>query len=126
LPSRVTNEVTVGQETHKLVLIARKQHSRTYQLVTSWIGSLARKEPWDHSIRSEHEFEECLNFWCSKALLHDPKTMGPMFERGSQGSPVVQKRGGGVFTPPSSEFTTRLYEKERRLIPVLPHQLLPY
>ncbi len=80
LPSRVTNEVAVGQETHKLVLVARKQHSRTYQLVTSWIGSLARKEPWDHSIRSEHEFEECLGFWCSKALLYDPETMGPMFE----------------------------------------------
>lgn len=80
LPSRVTNEVTVGQETHKLVLVARKQHPRSYQLVTSWIGSLARKEPWDHSIRSEHEFEECLRFWCSNALLHAPDTMGPVFE----------------------------------------------
>jgi hypothetical protein len=80
LPSRVTSEVAAGQETDKLVLVARKQHPRTYQLVTSWIGSLARKEPWDYSIRSAHEFEECLRFWCSNALLHDSETMGPMFE----------------------------------------------
>ena len=80
LPSRVTNEVTVGQETHKLVLVARKQQSGTFQLVTSWIGPLARKEPWDPSIRREHEFRECLRFWCANALLHDPETMGSVFE----------------------------------------------
>lgn len=79
-PSRVILEQ--GPETTKVVVLAfaSREDTRTYVLVTSFVGQLAPKEPWDRNIRSEKERQESLDFWCSHALTHDPEVMGPVFE----------------------------------------------
>ncbi len=78
-PSRVITGVS-GVSTQKAVVIAKKIHGNRYSLVTSWIGSLAKKEPWDPAIRSPQQARECLDFWCNHALIHDPEMMGQVFE----------------------------------------------
>lgn len=79
-PSRVLPSWYVGEDTTKIVVLARPSNSGEYILVSSWIGLLARKEPWDTMIASQGEFQECLKFWRSNALIHDPCVMGPIFE----------------------------------------------
>lgn len=79
-PSRVVPGIE-GKETTKVVILAfPSKDSRDYVLITSFVGSLAPKEPWDQNIRSQAEREESLDFWCSNALVYDPEVMGPYFE----------------------------------------------
>ena len=79
-PSRVM--VGEGEETTKVVVLAfaSRGEAGVYVLVTSWVGSLARKEPWDPTIRSQAEHQESLDFWCSHALVWDPAVMSAPFE----------------------------------------------
>ncbi len=79
-PSRVI--VGEGEETTKVVILAfsSREEAGTYVLVTSWVGSLAPKEPWDRMITSEEEYQRCLQFWCSNALVWDPTVMSDTFE----------------------------------------------
>ena len=80
-PSRVAEVGDVGDETSRIVVIARpSQIEAQYDLITAWIGTLAKKEPWDGSIAERKEFNDCLNYWSSTALVYDPNTMGPVFE----------------------------------------------
>lgn len=71
-----------GEETTKVVILAFASPGEggTYVLVTSWVGSLARKEPWDRTIASDGEHRDCLQFWCSNALVYDPAVMAEPFE----------------------------------------------
>ena len=71
-----------GKETTKVVILAfpDRRDKRTYVLITSWIGTLAPKEPWDANIRSKEELQESLDFWSSHALVYDHEVMGPVFE----------------------------------------------
>ena len=81
LPSRVAKVCDYGQETSKIVIIARPSSiENQYDLITSSVGTLAKKEPWDKSIVEKVEFQECLSFWCVTALVYDPTIMGPVFE----------------------------------------------
>lgn len=81
LPSRVASVGEFGQETSRIVVVAKPRHiDGQYDLITAWIGKLAEKEPWDRNISGRREFEDCLNFWCCSALVYDPALMGPMFE----------------------------------------------
>ncbi len=66
-----------GEETTKVVVLAfpARGEAGTYVLVTSWIGSLAPKEPWDPMIKTPEEYQDCLQFWCSNALVWDPAVM---------------------------------------------------
>lgn len=81
MPSRVAPIGYVGEETQKMVVIARPSTMlKQYELVTSWIGTLSKKEPWDPSIRSAEEFNDCMTYWRSTALIHDPNVMGPAFK----------------------------------------------
>ena len=81
LPSRVANVGVLGEETSRIVVVAKPSMiENQYDLITAWIGTLARKEPWDGSIAEPNEFQECLSFWSSKALVYDPATMGPIIE----------------------------------------------
>lgn len=79
-PSRMI--IGEGEETAKVVILAfaARGEANTYVLVTSWVGSLARKEPWDPMIKSQGEYQECLHFWCSNALVYDSSVMGEPFE----------------------------------------------
>ena len=79
-PSRVI--VGEGEKTTKVVVLAfaSREEAGTYVLVTSWVGSLASKEPWDPNIRGDAEYQECLHFWCSNALVWDPAVMSEPFE----------------------------------------------
>lgn len=81
-PSRVVPSNTVGEETTKVVVLAQssREQENTYCLVTSWIGVLAHKEPWDQNIRTQNEYQDCLRFWCAHALIHDPEIMGNVYE----------------------------------------------
>lgn len=79
--SRVVEPNNVGPTCSTIVVIAKPTPiPETYDLLTSWIGKLACKEPWDLSIRSEEERNKCLAFWRSHALIHDSKTMSKMFQ----------------------------------------------
>lgn len=81
LPSRVAKVGVFGEETSKIVVVARpSQIENEYDLITSWIGVLAKKEPWDGSIAGRREFQECLDFWSTRAMVYDPAVMGPAFE----------------------------------------------
>jgi hypothetical protein len=79
-PSRVI--VGEGEKTTKVVVLAFASHEEadTYVLVTSWVGSLAPKEPWDSNIRKDEEYQECLRFWCANALVWDPSVMSETFK----------------------------------------------
>lgn len=78
-PSRIV--VGVGaEETSSVVIIAKRIKPGSYVLITSWIGCLAEKEPWDKTISGTEHFNQSLNFWCQNALIHDPETMGAPFE----------------------------------------------
>lgn len=79
-PSRVI--IGEGEETTKVVVLAfaSRGEARTYILVTSWVGSLAPKEPWDPMIKSREEYQDCLQFWCSNALVWDSTGMSEPFE----------------------------------------------
>lgn len=79
LPSRVVTGVTEGDETSSVVIIVKWARPGHYVLITSWIGNLAQKEPWDNNIHGEAHFGRCLQFWCANALIHDPEVMGPVF-----------------------------------------------
>ena len=80
-PSRVAPPGSVAPPATSVVVIAKasRDDPGTYHLVTAWIGTLARKEPWDPMIRSEADHQECLDFWCANALIHDPEVMGEIF-----------------------------------------------
>jgi hypothetical protein len=81
LPSRVANVGELGEKTSRIVVVARPSPiGDQYDLVTAWIGTLARKEPWDGSIAERREFQESLSFWSSTALVYDPAIMEPVFE----------------------------------------------
>ena len=81
-PSHVVPSDTLGEETAKIVVLAQpsRDQAKTYLLVTSWIGVLADKEPWDRNIRTQNEYDKCVLFWCGHALIHDPAVMGPVYE----------------------------------------------
>jgi len=79
-PSRVI--VGEGVETTKVVILAfaARGEAGTYVLLTSWVGTLARKEPWDRTIATAVEHQDCLQFWCSHALVWDSAVMSAPFE----------------------------------------------
>ena len=81
-PSRVAVGVE-GPETTKVVILAfaSKEDQRQYLLVTSFVGELAPKEPWDRSlILGSREHHESIDFWCQNALVYSPGVMGEVFE----------------------------------------------
>lgn len=79
MPSRVAPLGQVGEETTKMVVLARPTAvEKQYDLITAWIGTVAKKEPWDPSITSSDEFSDCLRFWSSHALVYDPDVMTPV------------------------------------------------
>lgn len=80
-PSRVAAVGELGDETSGIVVIARPSLvASRYELITAWVGALARKEPWDATISNQDDFNECLSFWSSTALVYEAETMGLVFE----------------------------------------------
>jgi hypothetical protein len=76
-PARVCPIGEIGEETASMMLIARPSHmAKQYDLVTSWIGSASKKEPWDPTIGSVEEFDACLTYWRSNSIIYDAKIMG--------------------------------------------------
>lgn len=80
-PSRVVLDVEC-LDTTKVAILAfpSRDDIGIYILVTSFVGPLAPKEPWDKSIQLETEFQTCLEFWSSNALVYDPEVMGLILE----------------------------------------------
>ncbi len=80
-PSRVVVGID-APDTDKVVVLAfpdKESPSDTAVLITSFLGSLAAKEPWDPNMRSDAEREAALVYWCSHALVHT-EVMGAPFE----------------------------------------------
>jgi len=79
-PSRVVLGVE-GPETTKVAVLAfaSRDAAGTYVLVTAFVGELAPKEPWDHSIQSQAEAQESQDFWCAHELVYDPAVMAEVF-----------------------------------------------
>ena len=81
-PSRIAPPGVAGTDATSIVVIAKPHHSEDYyELITAWVGLLAKKEPWDSSIVGQAEFDDCLRFWSTTALVFDPTTMGPVSEK---------------------------------------------
>lgn len=81
LPSRVAPIGEIGEQTKKMVVLARTGDSeKQYELITAWVGTLAKKEPCDRSITSLEDFQASLEFWSTYALVYDPVVMGTVFE----------------------------------------------
>ncbi len=76
--SRVAVGVEGPEASTVVVLAFAAKEARTYVLITSFVGALAPKEPWDASPGSERE--DSLVFWGQNALVHDPSVMGEPFE----------------------------------------------
>ena len=70
-----------GPETTTVVVLAfpAREERGTYVLVSSWIGTLAEKEPWDLSLRTPEEVQRSRDFWTTHALVHDPEVMGKVY-----------------------------------------------
>ena len=79
-PSRIVIG-DLGEETSKVSILAFPDRSGSgdYILITTWIGFLAPKEPWDNNIKSEKEFQESLDFWLTHALIYQEEVMGQPF-----------------------------------------------
>jgi len=75
-PSRVTFDE--AEDTTKVVVLARSSGLDTYELVSSWVGPLAPREPWDESL-SWSEYVESLDFWSTHALVYNPAVMSEPF-----------------------------------------------
>ena len=80
-PSRVMVGVE-GPASTTVVVIARPLKALgEYALVTSFIGTLPMKEPWDRALRpGSPGARASLDFWCCNALVYDPEVMAPTFE----------------------------------------------
>jgi hypothetical protein len=80
--SRVAPMGLKGEEVSTMVILAypSRTEKNSYVLISTWIGKLAQKEPWDKNIASETELHECIQYWCSHALEYDPTVMGVPFE----------------------------------------------
>jgi len=51
-----------------------------YYLSTAYIGFPCPDEPFNIKDKTSDDFEKAIDFWCSHALIFDPKIMGPVFE----------------------------------------------
>lgn len=78
-PSRVVVG-NPGDVTNMLTIVIKPIKPATFVLITAWVGGLAKKEPWDTSIKSASEKLACLNFWCSHALSYKPDLMDEVFQ----------------------------------------------
>ena len=91
-PSRVAALGAVGNDSTTVVLIAKPRAGQgEYELITAWVGALARKEPWDPHISSREEFEDCLRFWSTTALIFDDAAMAATVE--SSWAEVLESAG---------------------------------
>ena len=52
------------------VLAERDEETRTWILLTAWVGQLAEKEPWDETCDDE-EYTAACQFWANHALCDD-------------------------------------------------------
>jgi len=79
-PSRVVvGELGPEVSTVVVLAFADRDVEGQYVLITSFVGQLAEKEPWDRTIRSQAEAERALGFWSCHALAHDPAVMDNPF-----------------------------------------------
>jgi hypothetical protein len=80
-PSRVAVGVEGPESSTVAVLAFAGRNPGEYILITSFVGGLATKEPWDQSlVPGTEEAVAALDFWCRHALVHDPSVMGEVFE----------------------------------------------
>ena len=61
------------EETNLLQIILKKDRfdQNKYILATTFLGKIAPREPWDKSIETEEERQECEEFWKTHALILD-------------------------------------------------------
>jgi hypothetical protein len=59
--------------TQTVAVLLRRIGRDTYRLVSSWIGTVACKEPTDRSIVTDQERMECIAFWNRHALIWSPE-----------------------------------------------------
>lgn len=74
-----------------LVLILKKIGNSDYIIITTYIGGLSEREPWDPSISSPEEQQRAEAFWSTHALIYDES--------------IITRMAWGVFTHSFSFFT---------------------
>lgn len=67
----VKNREPIPCNSTVVILCKENPDSDFYRLVTSYVGELATREPWDPNISSEEEKKTCEEFWNTHALLYD-------------------------------------------------------
>lgn len=79
-PSHVVNDSTPTEQTSIVTVILKRINPKHFHLITAWIGTLAKKEPWDPSITTSEDRKVSLEYWCKNALIHDRTVMGPIYQ----------------------------------------------
>ena len=78
--TRVVPAGTPSGVATSISIIAYPETDGSYVLITAFIGSLTPREPWDKNMKTDEEKQGALDFWCSCSLVHNPETMGAIFE----------------------------------------------
>lgn len=54
----------------ELTIVVKRCKNNIYRLLTAYVGGLSEREPDDVNIRSDEEYERCVEFWSTHALLY--------------------------------------------------------
>ena len=55
---------------NELTFVVKRCKNKIYRLLTAYIGSQSEREPNDTNIRTDEEYERCVEFWSNHALLY--------------------------------------------------------
>lgn len=56
--------------TQELTIVVKRCKNNIYRLLTAYVGGQSEREPEDINIRSNEEYDRCVEFWSSHALLY--------------------------------------------------------
>lgn len=79
-PSHAVNHSTPTEQASIVTVILKRINPKHFHLITAWIGTLAKKEPWDLSITTTEDRKVSLEYWRKNALNHDPTVMEPIYQ----------------------------------------------
>lgn len=79
-PSHVVEDTAPRELTSTVTVILKRVNPKHFHFITAWVGTLAKKEPWDPSVTTPEDRKVSLNYWCKNALIYDPNVMGPVYQ----------------------------------------------
>lgn len=55
---------------NKLTFVVKRCKNNIYRLLTAYVGGQSEREPDDTNIRTDEEYERCVEFWSNHALIY--------------------------------------------------------